>query len=129
MSTITHTINSVKEILIASVHFSLPQVHIIAYSNCFFCAQDNCRLTYPANGSLGWYAIALQVEDFISASSTVAMSSVPVQFLVRVQNITIPSGVTAPTFVGTTPADGSCIVVGSVYQQRVTARSGEDSAM
>ena len=101
---------------------------MIAYSSCFFCAQDNCRLTYIANGSLGWYAVALQVEDFINASSTVAMSSVPVQFLVLVQNITIPPGVTVPTFVGTTPADGSCIVVGSSYQERITARSGGDIA-
>ena len=91
--------------------------------------QDNCRLTYNANESLGWYAVALQVEDFINASSIVAMSSVPVQFLVLVQNITIPPGVTAPTFVGTTPADGACITVGSTYQQQITARSGGDSAM
>ena len=69
------------------------------------------------------------MEDFISASSTVAMSSVPVQFLVRVQEITIPPGLTPPIFVGTTPADGSCIAVGSTYQQQITARSGEDGAM
>ena len=94
----------------------------------FLYSQDNCRLTYNANGDLGWYAAALQVEDFISASSTVAMSSVPVQFLVLVLVITIPPGVTAPTFVGTTPADGSCITVGSTYQQQITARSGGDSA-
>ena len=91
-------------------------------------SQTNCRLTYNANGALGWYAAAIQVEDFISASSTVAMSSVPVQFLVLVQQITIPPGVTAPAFVGTTPADGACITVGSTYQQQITARSGGDNA-
>jgi len=90
-------------------------------------SQDNCILTYNANGALGIYAVALQVEDFISASSTMAMSSVPVQFLVQVQEITIPPGVTDPTFVGTTPADGSCIAVGSSYQERITARSGGDA--
>ena len=89
-------------------------------------SQDNCRLTYNANSGIGPYAVALQVEDFISASSTVAMSSVPAQFIV---NITIPPGVTAPTFVGTTPADGACITVGSTYQQQITARSGGDSVM
>ena len=83
---------------------------------------------YNANGALGIYAVALQVEDFISTSSTVAMSSVPVQFLVQVQQIAIPPGVTDPTFVGTTPADGSCIVVGNSYQERITARSGGDGA-
>ena len=95
----------------------------------FLCySQDNCRLTYNANGATGWYAAALQVEDFISASSTVAMSSVPVQFLILVQVITIPPGVTNPTFVGSTPVDGSCITIGSTYQQQITARSGGDSA-
>ena len=56
------------------------------------------------------------------------MSSVPVQFLVLVQQIIIPPGVTAPTFVGTTPADGSCITVASTYTQQITARSGGDAA-
>ena len=92
------------------------------------CTQDNCRVTYHGRGGPGFYAVALQVEDFISESSTVAMSSVPVQFLVQVQNITAPPGVTAPTFVGGTPVDGSCIPVNGTYQQQITARSGGDSA-
>ena len=97
------------------------------YSVCVQ-TQDNCRLTYEANGALGYYAVALQVEDFASAASTVAMSSVPVQFLVLVQNVTAPPGVTAPTFVENTPADGSCIPVNGTYQQQITARSGGDNA-
>ena len=92
------------------------------------CVQNNCRLTYNANGSLGWYYVAIQVEDFISSSSTVAMSSVPVQFLVQVLRITPPPKVTPPTFVGTTPEDGGCIKVGSTYQQQITARSGGRNA-
>ena len=57
------------------------------------------------------------------------MSSVPVQFLVRVEQIIIPPGVTAPTFVGNTPADGSCITINrSTYTQQITARSGGDAA-
>ena len=98
--------------------------------NCSICwSQDNCRLTYNATGSTGFYAVAIQVEDFISSSSTIPMSSVPVQFLVEVQNITIPPNVTASTFVGTTPADGSCITVASTYTEQITARSGGDSAL
>ena len=57
------------------------------------------------------------------------MSSVPVQFLILVQEIAVPPGVTAPTFVGTTPVDGSCITVASTYTQQITARSGGDAAM
>lgn len=90
--------------------------------------QENCRLTYYANGSLDWYAVALQVEDFISASSTVAMSSVPVQFLVLVQNITTPPDLNPPTFVGTTPEDGACIIFENTYRQQITVRSGGNNA-
>ena len=91
-------------------------------------SQDNCQLTYNGSGIPGFYAVAIQMEDFINASSTVAMSSVPVQFLVQVVNITIPPGLTPPTFVGTTPVDGSCIAVGGMYQQQITARSGGENA-
>ena len=95
----------------------------------WFCLyfQNKCTLTYNANGKLGFYAVAIQVEDFFNASSTVAMSSVPVQFLVEV--ISIASGLNPPTFVGTTPVNGSYIAVGNTYQQQITARSGGDGAM
>ena len=56
------------------------------------------------------------------------MSSVPAQFLVLVQRIDIPPGVTPPTFVGTTPEDGACFSVENVYQQQIIARSGGDDA-
>ena len=93
------------------------------------CTQDNCRVTYHGRGGPGFYAVALQVEDFISESSTVAMSSVPVQFLVKVVPIA-PAGVTPPTFVGSTPSSGDCIgiAIGSTYQTQITARSGEGNA-
>ena len=93
-----------------------------------FC-QDNCRLIYAPTDDIatGFYGIAIQVEDFINASSTVAMSSVPVQFVVELQDHS-NNVFAAPTFVGTTPVDGSCITVGSTYQQQITARSGGDSA-
>ena len=100
--------------------------HVVLLFLCY--SQNNCRLTYNANGATGWYAAAIQVEDFISSSSTTPLSSVPVQFLVLVQVINIPPGVTNPTFVGTTPADGSCITVGSTYSQQITARSGGATA-
>jgi len=108
-----------------TINFDMFTIYII-WCNLFY-NQDNCRLRYIANGSLGWYAVAIQVEDFMNASSTVAMSSVPVQFLVRVQNITTPSNASAPTFVGGTPVDGSCILVNGTYHQQITARSGGDN--
>ena len=83
---------------------------------------------HNASGALGWYAVAIQVEDFVTPSSTVAMSSVPVQFLVLVEEIIIPPDLATPTFVGSTPADGVCIEVGSAYRQQITARSRGEGA-
>ena len=92
--------------------------------------QENCSLTYNGGGSLGYYAVALQVEDFTSVSSRVAMSSVPVQFLVEVVNDSTPSGMKPPTFVGSTPSSGDCIsvAIGSTYQTQITAKSGGENA-
>ena len=88
--------------------------------------QANCRLTYNATGQVGFFVAALQVEDFSSATETVAMSSVPVQILIRIETITVPANVTAPMFVGDTPEDGACIAVASTFEQQLTARSGGD---
>ena len=55
------------------------------------------------------------------------MSSIPVQLLISIENITIPPNVTAPIFVGDIPEDGACIVVASTFEQRLTARSGGDN--
>ena len=93
--------------------------------------QENCRLTYNGRGSPGFYAVVLQVEDFVSESSTMAMNSVPVQFLVKVVKFpNPPAGVTPPTFVGSTPSSGDCISIAieSTYQTQITARSGGGNA-
>ena len=93
--------------------------------------QDNCSLTYNGGGSPGYYAVALQVEDLTSESPSVAMNSVPVQFLVEVVNVpTPPDGVKPPMFVGSTPSNGVCIsvAIGSTYQTQITAKSGGENA-
>ncbi|CAF1317202.1 unnamed protein product [Rotaria sordida] len=46
---------------------------------------SNCTISLTGLISNVWYPIALQVEDFINKTSTVPMSSVPVQFLIYVQ--------------------------------------------
>ncbi len=66
------------------------------------------------------------MEDFLSATETVAMSSIPVQLLISVEEINVPPGVTAPVFVGDTPEHGACIAVASTFEQQITARSGGD---
>ncbi|WAR12070.1 hypothetical protein MAR_026250, partial [Mya arenaria] len=45
--------------------------------------NNNCVLSYMATTS-GWYAVALQVEDFANANASSPLSSIPVQFLINV---------------------------------------------
>jgi len=51
--------------------------------------SSDCYLDFNTNSILpGWYAAAIQLEDFTSKTSATALSSVPIQFLVQVINIT-----------------------------------------
>lgn len=45
---------------------------------------SNCTLNFTGLVADAWYAVAVQVEDFINASSNASMSSVPVQFLIHI---------------------------------------------
>ena len=65
-----------------------------------------------ASNLTGDYTVALQVEDFMSPTDITPLSSVPVQFVVRVEDIPSNTPCTSPPeFVGTTPVDGACIRV------------------
>ncbi|CAF1519231.1 unnamed protein product [Rotaria magnacalcarata] len=44
----------------------------------------NCTITLTGQQAGIWYAVAVQVEDFINKTSTTPMSSIPVQFLIYV---------------------------------------------
>ena len=85
-------------------------------------------LTWTAGQSLGSYAVAIQVEDFISSTSTTPMSSVPLQFAVNVFSSTVPCrGGFHPSLVGReTPADNSIVAVaiGTTYTAGLVADSG-----
>lgn len=76
-------------------------------------------------GSIGWYAVALQMEDFTSPTATAPLSSVPVQFLVLVFSSEEPCS-QKPAFVGVTRVGGSCIGVpfGSTFHEPLIAMSG-----
>lgn len=52
----------------------------------------------------GNYAVALQIEDFTDSSSTVPLSSVPLQFIINV-NSSVPCS-TGSYFVSPTPSGG-----------------------
>ncbi|CAG2198543.1 unnamed protein product [Mytilus edulis] len=49
---------------------------------------ETCILSYNATGSTGWYAVALQIEDFAFQIGTYPLSSVSLQFLIFVYSST-----------------------------------------
>ncbi|UJR34837.1 hypothetical protein I4U23_027618 [Adineta vaga] len=69
---------------------------------------SNCTIVITGENINDWFAVALMVEDFINSSSTTPLSSVPVQFLVRV--VSPPSCTIRPDIIGL-PAEQSCTVV------------------
>jgi hypothetical protein len=78
-----------------------------------------------ASNLTGDYAVALQIEDFVSPMDITPLSSVPVQFVVRVEDIfSNPPCNSQLEFVGTAPLDGTCIGVpfNTSWNARITAR-------
>ena len=86
-----------------------------------------CTLRYAATGSNGWYAVALQIEDFASPSDTIPLSSVPLQFLVLVFTSSAPCA-SRPEFVEPTRVDGSCVGVpfNTTWHEPLIAQSGAE---
>jgi hypothetical protein len=68
----------------------------------FSLYPDNCTLVFTITAVNGYYAVALQIEDFFTSTSPNPMSSVPIQFLFY--GINPPGGCsTAPTIIGVRP--------------------------
>lgn len=90
-----------------------------------YAQNTQCTLRYEATGALGWYAVAIQIEDFASATDVVPLSSVPVQFLVRVFSSTEPCS-SRPEFVGVTRLTDSCVGVpfNTTYHEPLIVQSG-----
>ena len=87
--------------------------------------QRICQLQYEAVGRIGWYAVALQIEDYASPTDVMPLSSVPVQFMVLVFTSNQPCS-QKPEFVGITRAAGSCIGVpfNSTFHESLIAMTG-----
>ena len=85
-----------------------------------------CTIEYSATGAQGYYAVAIQVEDFATVTDTEPLSSVPVQFLVEVVDIGL-SCTDRVHFVRDTPAHGACfgVAVNQTLTGRITARDTE----
>ncbi len=86
--------------------------------------QDSCVLTYNTSGSNGTYAVAIQIEDFLTANSTTPLSSIPVQFLISIANTT--SIADPPRLISDTPSNGSSFSVhaGDSFIAQLLAHSG-----
>ncbi|XP_052774126.1 uncharacterized protein LOC128212825 isoform X1 [Mya arenaria] len=84
-----------------------------------------CSITYSTIYETGWYAVAIQVEDFATFSSVNALSSIPVQFLVFVytanENETCGQYM---VFINPTPPDDACIGIpkGHVYSSAIAVK-------
>lgn len=77
---------------------------------CFFF-QANCSFTVSSNlgsTSIGDYAVALQIEDFTDSSSSIPLSSVPLQFIITVQEAGVCFD--SAVFVSPTPAAGETLL-------------------
>ncbi|CAC5400905.1 unnamed protein product [Mytilus coruscus] len=58
------------------------------WANNTECSATACLLSYTASGNTGWYAAALQIEDYAMSDITTPLSSVPLQFLIEVSSTT-----------------------------------------
>jgi len=96
------------------------------HSSLSWCTQ--CNLLFPATGAAGLYAVALQIEDFATPTSTLPLSSVPLQFLVFVSTSNTPCS-SRPEFVPPTRVDASCIGVpfNTTYDEPIIAQSGGET--
>ncbi|XP_078329616.1 uncharacterized protein LOC111112680 [Crassostrea virginica] len=70
--------------------------------------QTDCRLDYSSEShTVGYYGVAIQIEDFANSSSFTPLSSIPLQFLVVIFNSSSTCS-SAPTFISPTPSIGEC---------------------
>ncbi|XP_076109824.1 integrin beta-like protein C [Mytilus galloprovincialis] len=90
--------------------------------------ESACVLSYNATRSLGWYAVALQIEDFKKTTDTVPFSSVSLQFLIFVSNTNAPCA-SRPVLPPNIITDGSVhhIPVNTIFNQSIIARSGDQT--
>ncbi|KAL3881472.1 hypothetical protein ACJMK2_027911 [Sinanodonta woodiana] len=85
--------------------------------------ETTCTVTFDATGSKGYYALAIQVEDFTSGS-TIPLSSVPIQFLVYVYNSTLGCN-SVPEFLPPTRPNRDTVIVNpnGTFTDVIVARS------
>lgn len=85
--------------------------------------RDNCTLTFSATGKTvgDYYAVALMVEDFSNTSTNESLSSVPVQFLIEIVNL---SSCSLKPIIATNLSNCTAIYVGSQFNFTSTITQG-----
>ena len=96
----------------------------------FASLQSGCYLTYLADKEDGYFAVAMQLEDYPPGSNPdeeqSPMSSIPLQFLVQVyESPGSPACASKPHFVAPTVGSGACVnlEVGEPYTTTIVART------
>ncbi|XP_052273871.1 integrin beta-like protein C isoform X2 [Dreissena polymorpha] len=93
--------------------------------------HHNCSITYAANYQLGWYPVAIQIEDFANTTSNSPLSSIPLQFLVSVEKLNASCNNERPKFVNFTLPDKACIGVmtDTDFLSDIYIQSGSNSSI
>ena len=82
-------------------------------------------MSYHASWLTGWYAVAIQIEDFASPTATLPLNSVPLQFLVLVSQSSEDCSC-RPVFPPNVITDGSIhhLLPDQLFNVPIIARSG-----
>ncbi|XP_061176033.1 uncharacterized protein LOC133184985 [Saccostrea echinata] len=91
---------------------------------------EKCEIRYSAVYKIGWYAVAIQIEDFASENSTTPLSSIPLQFLIKVFQSSKKCK-NKPVFLPPTRANGACVGVSyhSTWSEKIIAKAGENGSI
>ncbi|XP_052796583.1 sushi, von Willebrand factor type A, EGF and pentraxin domain-containing protein 1-like isoform X2 [Mya arenaria] len=84
--------------------------------------ETACTISYTASVN-GYFAVALQIEDFASTVSTVPLSSIPLQFLVHVITCSDCTCESQPEFVDPTPDANDCFAINVGDQLNLTLKA------
>ncbi|CAF1453010.1 unnamed protein product [Adineta steineri] len=68
---------------------------------------SNCTLLITGSNVADWYAVAIEIEDFIDSTASLPLSTIPVQFLINVQQKS--SCPYRPLLTGPTTSSDQCI--------------------
>jgi hypothetical protein len=87
--------------------------------------SKSCILTMNVPLEIGFYAVKLQIEDFQDENSEIPMSSIPLQFLIQVNNQTDCS-YKKPVFIQNDENSCKSIAVNELYTDMIIVNASSD---